>query len=201
MVQRAIEKYKWHVTEDGKAVWAERLKIVFLASILTIVIGVPLLYVASIYGYWAVINMLCVILTLGILSKKSVTYRAGSAFTIMTVNVVSRLRRFWIFLRRLKRFEKEAMQSVTSVTARLRASYLSSTGHDYAGNLVDALCDRSAMIGILLLICSLVFGRARNGLFNLWLAIFILGLIAIRTRRVWGICYIRRMFPFVYNFL
>jgi hypothetical protein len=46
-------------------VWAEYIKAFVLALVLSAAVGVPLILVALYFGYWAVINVLCVFLTIG----------------------------------------------------------------------------------------------------------------------------------------
>jgi hypothetical protein len=51
--------------EDSHASCTDRFKAFFLFGLAVTVFGVPLFYIAIGYGYWAVMNVLCVLVTIG----------------------------------------------------------------------------------------------------------------------------------------
>lgn len=168
-----------YMDDDRHQMVVDCTKTLILFLLMSAVIGFPLIYTASVYGYWVVINVMCVFLVL------------GSSAAIVLTNLLARFIRFlkFLYLTPSKMSSAEGYR----VSPRLRAAFLASCGFDTNQNIVHVVCEQVMIISLVILMCSLIF----NGLIPNWIIIgTTLSLMAffglIRLRRFFP-CYVRRV--------
>ena len=64
LAKRAANWVNTDEDDDKFAFWVDLSKTVILLTLMCIFVGAPLIAVASIFGYWAIVNVLCSVLTI-----------------------------------------------------------------------------------------------------------------------------------------
>lgn len=129
----------------------EYRKTFILSSVLFCFLGLPLIVIAVIYGYWTIINIFCSILTI------------VSATVILVTNFISRVVRFFSFLVSLC-FGNRAENS-SKPSQRLLASYLAFAGHDHGRSIIDKIAESALILISVVAIFSVVFSNFK---INIW---------------------------------